>query len=84
LKPIEHEAFAAAVDGFVVECTHDLSDGEEDGGGILDGRYLHPVPPVHAVELHVEEAIWLGVEGGVAALPIVFDVSALVIHDFSF
>jgi hypothetical protein len=85
LEPIEHEASAAAVDGFIVECSHDLSDGEEDGGGVLDGRYLDPVPPVHAVELHVEEAIRLGLEGGgVAALPIVLDVSALVIHDFSF
>jgi len=82
---IGHEACTAAVDGFVVEGSHDLSDCEEDAGGVLDGRYLDPVPLAHAVELHVEEAIRIALEGGGAAtLSIVLDVSALVKHDFSF
>jgi hypothetical protein len=86
LKPIEHEAGAAAVHGLEVEGSHDLPDGEEDGGGVFDGRYFDPVPAVHAVEFHVEEAIRLALEGGgVATLSIVLDTAALVKHDdFSF
>jgi len=84
LESVEHEAGAFAVHGLVIEGPDDLTYGEEDGGGVFERRDLGRVALVHAIELHMEEAIRLAREGGrVAALSIVFDVSTLFEHDFS-
>jgi hypothetical protein len=84
LKSVQHEAGAAAVDGFVVETSHHLPDGEEDRGGVFKGRYLGRLPLVQAVDLHVEEAIRFAIHGrSMAAQSIVLDMAALSKHDDS-
>jgi hypothetical protein len=85
LKAVEHESGALGVHGFESEQAQDLSDGEDDRGGVLDGRNLDTGLPVHAVELHVEEAVRLALEGsGATAQSIVFDMAALVVHSSPF
>ena len=85
LETVKHEAGALGVHGFKSEQAHDLPDGKQDGGRVLDGRDLDHGLAVHPLVLHVEEAIGLAGEGGgVTALPIVFDVAAFAKHGGSF
>jgi len=80
LESVEHEGGAFAIHGLIVEGADNLSDGEQDGGGVFEGRYVG-VALVHADELHVEEAVGLAIQDGeAAALTVVFDVAALVEH----
>jgi len=81
LQSVEHEGGAFAVHGLEVEGADDLSYGEEDRGGVFEGRDLGRAALLHAVEFHVEEAVGLASEGcRAAALSIALDVAALLEH----
>ena len=84
LQSVEHEAATLEFHGLVVESAHDLPDGEEHRGEVFKRWDHRAVFVVHVVELHVEVAIGLAIEGaGAAALSVILDVAALFEHDFS-
>lgn len=84
LQSVEHEAATLEFHGLVVESAHDLPDGEEHRGEVFKRWDHRAVFVVHVVELHVEVAIGLAIEGaGAAALSVILDVAALFEFDFS-